>query len=134
MKKNLSLMIGNWVYLPPISEGRPESYVKVIGIGQDGVLYNRESGYDFAEEKRFQLIPLSDDFFIKNGFKKELSLNCKLYSMRYNGFEFFISKTQRSWHIIMPPLGDNICIEFISDLQNILNVTGHREIADNFII
>ena len=75
MKKNLSLMIGDWVYLPPICEGRPESYVKVIGIGQDGVLYNRESGYDFAEEKRFQLIPLSEDFFIKNGFKKELSLN-----------------------------------------------------------
>ena len=134
MKKNLSLMIGNWVYLPPISEGRPELYIKVIGIGQDGILYNRESGYDFAEEERFQLIPLSEDFFIKNGFKKELSLNCKLYSARYNDIDFFISKTQRAWHITMPPLGDNICIEFISDLQNILNVTGHREIADNFII
>lgn len=134
MKKNLSLMIGNWVYLPPISEGRPESYVKVIGIGQDGVLYNRESGYDFADEKRFQLIPLSAEFLIKNGFQKELSLNCNLYSARYNGFEFFISKTQRAWHITMPPLGDNIYIEFISDLQNILNIVGHREIADNFII
>lgn len=127
-------MIGNWVYLPPISKGRPESYVKVIGIGEDGILYNGESGYDFAEEKRFQPIPLSEDFFIKNGFKKELSLNCKLYSFRYNDIEFFISKTQRAWHITMPPLGDNIRIEFISDLQNILNVTGHREIADNFII
>ena len=114
------LMVGNWVTVKHTH--RQPSTEKVYGIGQTNVLIKMSSGIYSFDYERIQPIPITEDFLLKNGFrKKEFKGHNVFMIFKLN---MSIEKVETGWFINIAKGNEevSVLINYVHELQHVLTI------------
>lgn len=122
MIKTKELMLGNWVY----ESARSQFPMKVVNIDTDMVYLDfdgNEGGVFDGRMNDICPIPLTEEFFGKNGFEY---LTGVFYLKQDSNVEFY--KDDDGMFYMTTNLGESKCMEqpikYVHQLQNILSIAG----------
>lgn len=117
-------------YITVAHTHRQPSTEKVYGIGQTHVLIKMSSGIYSFEYERIQPIPITEDFLLKNGFRKKEFKDHNVLMIFNLGMS--IVKVETGWFINVSKANEHlhnftevsVIINYVHELQHILKLIG----------
>lgn len=141
------LMLGDWVHLKPLCNGRPDSNCQVCGIGKVTILCRSDLGIQRAYDERVEFIPITKRILRKNGFHPyENESNIYERVDAYEGIYFrievqfnrriiYLYATYHNGHCqIRKHTTIEGCEMYVHELQQAMRLVGLTEIANSFKI